>query len=155
MRISVVVATGLGLATSLGVAGCSSMSSMDVFKTTPPQITLQLDSEPGGADATTSIGPGCKTPCSVSVPATENFTVTYTLNNYQPETIPVTVVAQPGEAPLLDPNPAVAELQPAAPVAKPKAKKRASHATRAPKPAATAPASAATSDSSPFPPPPR
>jgi len=50
---------------SLG--GCSSLGGY--FKSTPPTIQVQLESQPEGADATTSIGPGCKTPCSVSVAA--------------------------------------------------------------------------------------
>lgn len=152
MRIFVVAAV------SLGLAGCSSMSSMDMFKSKPLQVTLQLDSEPAGADAMTSIGQGCKTPCSVSVAPTADFTVTYTLPNYDTEIVAVSVVNQSGE-PLLDPNPAVAELKPAAPVKKPKAKKRSSHAAApkaAPKTAAPKPtAPAAAQNSSPFPPPPR
>lgn len=124
MRVVLIVAAGLSL------AGCS---STDFFKSTPPQVTLQLDSTPPGADATTSVGPGCKTPCSVQIPAGENFTVTYALAKYQPVTMEVTVVKQSGADPILDPNPVVAELQPATPPKKPKRK---SH----PKPKAAAPA---------------
>lgn len=146
MRVLVIVAAGFSL------AGCSSMSSMDIFKTTPPEVTLQLDSVPPGADAVTSVGPGCKTPCEVKVATNESFTVTYTLPKYQPQTLQVTVVAQPGEV-VLDPNPAVAELALAAP-AKPAKRKR--HVARAAKPApaaAPAPAPAAPAqDASPFPP---
>ncbi len=146
MRVLVIVAAGLSL------AGCSSMSSMDIFKTTPPEVTLQLDSVPPGADATTSVGPGCKTPCSVKVATNENFTVTYTLPKYQPQTLQVTVVTQPGEV-LLDPNPAVAELELAAPA---KPAKRKPRVARAPKSAAAAPAqapaAAAPQAASPFPP---
>src|SRR3954462_10915913 len=69
-RVIVIAAAGLGL------AGCSSFS-FDAFKPTPPPLQVQLDSAPQGADAKTSLGPGCKTPCSVSVPAPESggFTV--------------------------------------------------------------------------------
>ena len=49
---------------SLG--GCSSFS-LDAFKPTPPTVQLQLESIPPGADAVTSLGPGCKTPCAVAV----------------------------------------------------------------------------------------
>lgn len=148
MRVLVIVAAGFSL------AGCSSMSSMDIFKTTPPEVTLQLDSVPPGADAVTSVGPGCKTPCEVKVATNESFTVTYTLPKYQPQTLQVTVVTQPGEV-VLDPNPAVAELAPAAP-ARPAKRKR--HVARAAKPApAAAPAQAPAApapaqDASPFPP---
>src|SRR5690348_166865 len=64
-RVIVIAAAGLGL------AGCSSFS-LDAFKSTPPPLQVQLDSTPQGADARTSLGPGCKTPCSVSVTAPES-----------------------------------------------------------------------------------
>ena len=50
------------------VAGCSSFS-LDSFKPTPPTVQIQLESTPPGADAVTSLGPACKTPCAVAVPA--------------------------------------------------------------------------------------
>src|ERR1700760_2829091 len=83
---------------SLG--GCSSFSSMsfDYFKSTPPAIQVQLESQPPGADARTSIGPGCKTPCSVSVPAPDTgFSVTYNLPKFQPATVQVQVIRNPGD----------------------------------------------------------
>jgi hypothetical protein len=132
----------------LGLAGCSSFS-MDAFKSTPPPVTVQLESAPQGANAVTSLGPGCKTPCSVSVPAADSFTVSFTLNKFQPLTIPVQVIRIPGDfstpaSTTVDPNPVVAELQPAAPppraVRKPLRPKKPK-----PKPAAAAPAA------SPFP----
>jgi hypothetical protein len=145
MRVVLIVAAGLSL------AGCSSSSSLsDLFKSTPPQVSLQLDSTPPGADAVTSVGPGCKTPCSVTVPASDNFTVTYSLAKYQTATVPVNVVAQSGAEPILDPNPATIELQPAAPVKKPAKKKP--RVARAPKTAPDAAPAAAQDGASPFPP---
>jgi len=116
-RVIVIAAAGFSL------AGCSSFSSMgDYFKSTPPAVQVQLDSTPQGADARTSLGPGCKTPCTVSVPAPENgnFTVNYSLNKFQPATVPVNVVRNPGDFTTaatvnVDPNPVVAQLQPAGP----------------------------------------
>jgi hypothetical protein len=103
------------------LAGCSSLPSLDAFKATPPTVQVQLDSVPPGADARTSLGPGCKTPCAVAVPAPDSgFSVSYTLNKFQPATVPVQVIripadfASPGST-TIDPNPVVAELQPAAP----------------------------------------
>jgi hypothetical protein len=107
---------------SLG--GCSSFSVSsvsDYFKSTPPTIQVQLESNPPGADAKTSLGPGCKTPCSVSVPAPDTgFSVSYTLNKYQPANVPVNVIHNPGDlgssgTTVTDPNPVFAELQPAGP----------------------------------------
>jgi hypothetical protein len=113
-RVIVIAVAGMGL------AGCSSFS-LDSFKSTPPPIQVQLESNPPGADARTSLGPGCKTPCSVSIPAPDgNFTVAYSLNKFQPATVQVNVVKNPGDlisagTTTIDPNPVVAELQPLGP----------------------------------------
>lgn len=136
---------------SLG--GCSSMPSFswDYFKPTPPTIQVQLDSTPPGADAKTSLGPSCKTPCSVSVPAPDaGFSVTYSLNRFQPATVPVQVIRNPGDyanpaATITDPNPVFAELQPAGPP--PKSSHKLMHQPKKPKP----PKGAAAPADSPFP----
>jgi len=113
-RVIVIAVAGASL------AGCSSFS-LDAFKPTPPTLQVQLDSVPPGADARTSLGPGCKTPCSVAVaPPDSGFSVTYTLNKFQPATVPVQVIHTPGDfttpaSTTIDPNPVVAELQPAGP----------------------------------------
>ncbi len=104
---------------SLG--GCSSFSVGDYFKSTPPTIQVQLESNPPGADAKTSLGPGCKTPCSVSVAAPDTgFSVSYTLDKYQQADVPVQVIHHPGDltssaTTVTDPNPVFAELQRAGP----------------------------------------
>ena len=103
------------------LSGCSSFSLSDYVKSTPPSIQVQLDSNPPGAEAHTSLGPGCKTPCSVSVAAPDTgFSVSYTLVKHQPATVQVNVVRNPGDfttpaTTTTDPNPVFAELQPAAP----------------------------------------
>src|SRR5712672_3398536 len=112
-----------------GLAGCSSLS-FDAFKATPPTVQVQLESAPQGADARTSLGPGCKTPCSVAVPAPDTgFSVTYTLNKFEPATVPVQVIRVPADfstpaSTTVDPNPVVAELQPTGPLPKTAARKR-------------------------------
>jgi hypothetical protein len=105
--------------------------SMDIFKSAPPTLQVQLDSVPTGADARTSLGPGCKTPCSVTIQAPEagGFSVSYALPKYLPATIPVQVIRNPGDlttpaTTTLDPNPVVAQLQPAGPPPKPPRKMR-------------------------------
>ena len=114
-RVIAVAAAGASL------AGCSSSSLGDYFKSTPPSIQVQLESQPSGADAKTSLGPGCKTPCSVSVAAPDNgFSVSYTLDKYEPATVQVKVIRTAGDfttsaSATTDPNPVFAELQPAAP----------------------------------------
>ncbi|MBR1142665.1 hypothetical protein JQ567_05170 [Bradyrhizobium sp. AUGA SZCCT0431] len=102
------------------LAGCSSFS-MDSFKPAPPPVPVQLESTPPGADATTSLGPGCKTPCTVSVPAMEaGFSVTFNLPRFQPVTVPVQVIRNPGDfttpaSTIIEPSPVFAELKPAGP----------------------------------------
>ena len=132
------------------LAGCSSLS-FDSFKSAPPSIKVALESTPPGADATTSIGPACKTPCSIDVPAPDaGFSVTFAMPRFQPVTIPVQVIRNPGDSTsppttIIDPSPVFAELQPASPP--PKARKpmrpkkpKPAQAAAAPAPAAAAPA---------------
>jgi hypothetical protein len=141
-RVIAIAVTGLSL------AGCSSFS-LDAFKPTPPLVQVQLESMPPGADATTSLGPACKTPCSVNVPAPDaGFTVTFALAKFLPATVPVQVIRNPGDftspaTTIAEPNPVFAELKPAAPP--PKARKP--MRPKKPKPAAAASAPAG----SPFP----
>jgi hypothetical protein len=145
-RVIVIAAAGLSL------AGCSSFS-WDAFKSTPPAVQVQLESTPPGADARTSLGPGCKTPCVVSItpPEGSDFTVTYTMDKFQPATVPAHVIRTPGDFASsgtirIDPNPIVAELQPMAPPRKPARKMHRPRRPKPPKGAAAPPAAA-----SPFP----
>ena len=74
-----------------GLAGCSSFS--DYLKSTPPPVQVQLESVPSGAEATTSVGPGCKTPCSIAVAVPDaGFSVTFALPKFLPVTVPVQVI---------------------------------------------------------------
>lgn len=162
MRNLIVVAVGLGL------AGCSSMSlpsmpSMPSFglsssSAPPPGTTIQLESLPVGAEAKTSTGASCKTPCSLPLPAAENFSVTFTLPKHKPETVAVQVTRQQddiaapdsqgastGPALLIEPNPIYAELQPGGPAPKGRASTKPAPAPKAKRPPA---------EPSPFPPPP-
>jgi hypothetical protein len=149
MRRIIAIAAG-----GMTLAGCSSFSTnslTDYFKPAPPTVQLQLESTPPGAEARTSIGPGCKTPCSVTATAPEGgFTVSYTLAKFQPATVPVQITRIPGDllssaTTKVDPNPVVVELQPATP---PKGNKPMRPKTvKKPTATATAPAAAG----SPFP----
>ena len=143
-RIIAIAVTGASL------AGCSSLS-FDSFKSAPPMVKVALESVPPGADATTSLGPACKTPCSVEIPAPDaGFSVTFASPKFQPVTIPVQVIRNPGDSAspattVIDPSPVFAELQPVAPppkVRKPMRPKKTPKAATAP--AAPAPAQPAT-----------
>jgi hypothetical protein len=101
-------------AACLALAGCSGAPR-------PPMMELGIESTPPGANAVTSLGPGCTTPCTVTLPMPSgDFTVNYTLNEYQPATVAVRVFGNPAGlgspgTTRLDPDPVVAQLQPIAP----------------------------------------
>ena len=108
------------LASGFVLAACSmSMPSMDFFKSGPSTDVLRVESDPPGADARTSEGQSCRTPCELTVAVTSDLTVTYSLNGYQPQT---SQVRTDPDGARLQPNPVFAELQPLKPV--PAAKKK-------------------------------
>jgi hypothetical protein len=165
------------VAATLMLAACASFSELDMSKLTlnPADLRstdLRLESEPAGAEAKTSLGPSCRTPCVVPIKPTPDFTVTFMLDGYQPQTVAVKVIrtyATPDAEgktradPELEPNPAHAVLvaipPPPEPPKPPSAKKK----PRVAKPATAEPSGqdrassvgipAASSAS--FPPPPR
>jgi hypothetical protein len=103
-------ALGCGLA----LAACSmSMPSFDFFKSGPSTEVLRIESEPPGADARTSQGQTCRTPCELTVTSEGDLAVTVQMTGYQQQTLPVRTDKGDGR---LQPNPVYVELQPAAPV---------------------------------------
>jgi len=117
-------------ATAVSLAGCSATPDylkLDYDKSAPPTVQLQLESTPPGAEARTSIGPGCKTPCSVSVTPGDgvtSFLVNYSMPGKQPAGVPVNVIRADGGmfssgTVKVEPNPVMAELQPVGPPPKP------------------------------------
>src|SRR5258708_2770137 len=82
----VIAAVGCGLA----LAACSmSMPSFDFFRSGPPTEVLRIESEPPGADARTSQGQSCRTPCEITVPSDGELAVTIQLTGYQQQTLPI------------------------------------------------------------------
>jgi hypothetical protein len=154
-RVIAVMACGFSL------AACSSwmpsMPSMSFLKPSPTTEALRVESEPPGAEAKTSQGPSCRTPCELVVQTGTEFSVTLALSGYQPQTVSVRSEAPPpvlrdgGESaptPRLAPNPIYVELQPvpvAPPAKKPKKKKPVAAAAHpaAPPPTTTASAPSA------------
>ncbi len=140
-RVIAIVSGGLAL------AACSSTPdwmSLDALKPAPAMDTVRFESEPPGAEAKTSSGQTCRTPCALALPVNAGVAVTFTLNGYQPATENVEPVSVGTGLPELRPNPVLVELTPAAalrrrssrkPVKKPVAKKPT--AKPAAKPAAT------------------
>jgi hypothetical protein len=125
-RTNVIRTAGLAAVVfGLALASCSSVSSntprFDWLIPPPTDATLTIDSNPRGALASTSNGGTCQTPCELSVPVIEPFTVTFTLDGYLPQTfsirpVPVEKSALIDQTPdRLEPNPVLAELKPAPP----------------------------------------
>jgi PEGA domain-containing protein len=140
----VIAAVGCGFA----LAACSmSMPSFDFFKSTPTTEVLRIESEPPGADARTSQGQTCRTPCELTVPTENELAVTVQMSGYQPQTLPVRADGRGGDI-RLQPNPVYVELQPATPVkpAKPAPAPKKKTSAAAPAPRAQTQAAAPTSN---------
>jgi hypothetical protein len=137
---------------ALALAACSSSPdwlNLDGLKPAPIMDTVRFESEPPGAEAKTSNGQSCRTPCALALPVNSPITVTFTLNGYQPESESIEPISVTGSPMQLRPNPVMVELTPAPPslqkpVKKPAPKKKTSAKPAAAKPAARAKPAAAT-----------
>jgi hypothetical protein len=146
----------------LTLAGCSSGSVNGLLpgmaSSNPAKATVQLQSQPPGAQAQTSLGSSCQTPCSLELAASNDLSVTFSLNGYQPQTIQVKpaqpAVVEPGVYPAaaLTPNPILAQLEPIAPAVTTKPKQRKHVAAAKPKPPTAQPTQPETASPSPSPP---
>jgi hypothetical protein len=110
----------------------------------PAQEDVRFESEPSGAEAKTTSGQSCRTPCSLSLPASAATTVTFNLAGYQPESEKLALTSMGDGTSLLRPNPVLVALTPLPPPTKkpiaPKKKKTAAKpATRRPATAAAPP----------------
>ena len=131
--------------------------NLDALKPAPVMDTVRFELTPPGADAKTSNGQTCRTPCALALPTTGPLTVTFSLNGYLPDSEDIDPVSSGSGVPEFHPNPVQVELMPAPPppkpvkkplrakktstakpTVKPKAKPKASTAP-APAPAAAAP----------------
>ncbi len=117
-RVIALVACGFTL------AACSaSLPSMDFFKSSPATETLRIESEPPGADARTSQGQTCRTPCELTVQGGGEMSVTVALGGYQPQTVSLRP-DQADSGTKLSPNPLYVELQALPPPTPAKKRKR-------------------------------
>jgi hypothetical protein len=155
-RVVAVIACGLSL------SACESMNmsmpSMDIFKSAPVTTEVRVDSEPAGAEARSPAGVACRTPCTLALPASGTTVVSFSLQGYQPNSIPVTIGASETSGGLsegantlrIDPNPVFATLEPAAPPPPPPRKKPVKKRAAKPRPpAAAAPAAEAPAEQQP------
>ena len=120
------------IASALSLAGCASWTpSWDFLPSslsTGANVSLTIESDPPGADAKTSFGPSCRTPCMIPVPGDREFTVSYSLPGYMPQTVAVVPRSVGSDRPDVEsgsfavaveitPNPVYAQLQAAPPPA--------------------------------------
>ena len=102
-RVIAIVSGGLAL------AACSSLN-LDFLKPGPVLETVRFESQPPGAEAKVSNGQTCRTPCALALPAGGPYTVTYTLNGYQPERIKSNWCPWAITTSRLEPNPVLIDL---------------------------------------------
>jgi hypothetical protein len=113
---------------SLGLASCGSaaMPSLDALKPKPDGAVLIVESSPSGAEARASLGKTCHTPCSMLIGAAGDFTVSFALDGYMPQTLTVhatmseSVLMLTVPSPALDPTYLFAKLEPVTPQASPR-----------------------------------
>jgi hypothetical protein len=144
-RVIAVVACGLS------VAACSVMPNLNFFKRSETTEAVRFESAPPGAEVKTSSGQSCLTPCELTVQANTEFTATFTLKPYKPQTITLRPeMAAGADAPRLSPNPVYAQLNPSKrnkPVASAKpAATRTANAASAAAPVSAEPATAASTE---------
>src|SRR3954464_10729764 len=112
-RVVAIAACGMSLAACSSMPNWMQFDTPSFMKSAPAATTMQFESEPAGAEARTSVGQSCRTPCSLAVSASE-FTVTFGLAGYQPQTVPVRIVAstEPHDPNSTDPDAAAPRLVP-------------------------------------------
>jgi hypothetical protein len=113
---------------SLGLASCGSVAMLDfdAFKPKPKGAVLIVESSPPGAEARASLGKTCHTPCSMLIGVADDFTVSFALDGYVPQTLTVhatmseSVLMLTVPSPALDPAYLFAKLEPMTPQASPR-----------------------------------
>ena len=159
-RIIALAAGGLALAACSGSfplqPSIPVTPNFEALNMKPVTGNLRIQSDPPGAEARTSMGSTCRTPCTLAVSLIEEFTVTYELNGYAPQYVSVRPITPwAGAATVLEPNPAFAQLTSTGPLPgppKPAAPKKKRPDATATAPATTAaPTAAATAPAQPYP----
>jgi hypothetical protein len=120
---------------SLALASCSTTVSSGMtsaFKPKPTTTLMLIESNPAGATAKASTGQSCKTPCTMLISQGNDFTVTFTLDGYVPQTLPVHATMSAGgwteaASPVLEPRSLFPTLESAKPAT---ANRRAKTASR-------------------------
>jgi hypothetical protein len=98
------------VACSLSLAACSAtMPGLNFGSSSPPTEAVRFESQPAGAEVKTSLGQSCHTPCELTLQASAELSSTFTLKDYQPQTVPIR--PEGSDTPRLSPNPVYVELK--------------------------------------------
>ncbi len=125
-RVIAIVGAGLVLAACSSTDSSKfdnpfeSMKFENPFKLEPVKDTVRFESEPPGAEAKTSTGQTCRTPCALAVPTDKAFSVTFSLTGYEPATEELQLISMGDGSSTLRPNPVLVQLTPVPPPVKPK-----------------------------------
>jgi len=101
----------------LGMAACSSVPGLDSLKPKPTTTVLLIQSNPASAEARSSLGGTCRTPCTMAVGTAGDFTISFARDGYEPQTVSVHSTMSEGDymtapSPVLDPSPVYVTLEP-------------------------------------------
>jgi hypothetical protein len=104
----------------LTLASCVSSTVTNTFKPKPTTTLMLIESNPAGATAKASTGQSCKTPCTILISQGSDFTITFTLDGYVPQTLPVHATMSAGgwttaASPVLEPGSLFPTLEPIKP----------------------------------------
>jgi hypothetical protein len=111
----------------LGLAACSSMPGFRSLKPKPTTTVLLIQSDPARAEARSSLGGTCRTPCTMAIATAGDFTIDFARDGYEPQTVAVHSTMSEGDymtapSPVLDPSTPYVTLRP---LAQPRTQKQA------------------------------
>jgi hypothetical protein len=101
----------------LGLAACSSMPGFDLLKPKPTSTVLLIQSDPAGAEARSSLGETCRTPCTMAIGTAKDFTIGFARDGHEPQSVTVHSTMSGGDymtapSPVLDPSTVYVTLRP-------------------------------------------
>lgn len=101
---------------SLGACSSATLPGFDSLTPKPTTTGLLIESSPASAEARSSLGATCRTPCTMQIGTAGDFTISFTLDGYVPQTVTVHSTMSKGDfmtapAPLLNPAPVFVTLE--------------------------------------------
>jgi hypothetical protein len=112
-RAFALVMCGFGLA----ACGSGTMPGFSSLKPKPTTTVLLIQSNPAEAEARSSLGGTCRTPCTMSIGTAGDFTISFARDGYEPQTVTVHSTMSEGgymtpASPVFDPNSVYVTLEP-------------------------------------------